>query len=170
MQQPQQYADDVASAERIAVEGVRAFIAATLHRDVVFNAVLGLRAILRLANHPGVAGMSAELVGDLLEANGLAVSALAETVQKQLSEERINLGLGAAAGLVGLFGKSRDEVVAASTFNLVMDRIDHVALLTAELDVVHLNQSIERRGDVLRRAIVLSRFRDQSISNDLALH
>lgn len=165
-----QHAYDVASAERIAIDGIRAFTAAALHHDVLHNAARGLRAVLKLSDHAGVVGISAEIVRDLSNASTDATPALATAVAETLTAECACLGMGAAAGLVALFGKTRDDVITATTLPLLMDRIDHAALLASRLDTIVLRQNIERRGDVLRRLITLARFSNQSSRDDLALH
>lgn len=158
------------SADRVAHDGARAFALAALGHDVIFNTVLGLRCVLQLSDHEGVVGLSDLSVKLLMDALDGAAPIIAEHVDTTLSAERACMGLGAAAGLVALFGKNCEQVTSATTLPMVMDRIDRVALLAAELDILSRRQSIEERGDVLRRAILFREFRDLEVTEDKQFH
>jgi hypothetical protein len=158
------------SADHFAREGARAFALAALGQDVLYNTVIGLRCVLQLSNHDGVVGLSELSVKLLMDASRGAVPAIAEHVEETLSAERAYFGMGAAAGLIALFGKPPEHVTAVETFPLVMDRIDHVALLAAELDILSRRHSIEARGDVLRRAVQVRQFLALDITDDIRLN
>ncbi len=87
-----------------------------------------------------------------------------------MPEERIVLGMGAASGLVALFGKPRDHVTTVTTMPLVLDQIDHVALLAAELDIISRRKSLEDRGNPLLLAIQFRRFADLQRTDAIELH
>jgi hypothetical protein len=158
------------SADHFASEGARAFALAGLGHDVIYNTVIGLRCVLQLSDHDGVVNLSELSVKLLMDASRGAVAAIAEQVEETLSAERACVGMGAASGLIALFGKPPEHVTTVTTFPMVMDRIDHVALLAAELDILSRRRSIEARGDVLRRAVQVRQFIDLDLTDGTQLN
>jgi hypothetical protein len=158
------------SAEHFAREGARAFALAALGYDVIYNVVLGLRCVLQLSDHDGVVDLSEPAVELLLEASRGATATIAEHVEEPISVERACVGMGAAVGLISLFGKPPEHVTTATTLPMLLDRIDHVALLAAELDVLSRRRSIDARGDVLRRAVQVRQFLELAVTEGVQLN
>ena len=104
----------------------------SLGQDVIYNAVLGLRCILRLSDDLASLACRKVCARQLGRTAAEATPVIAEQVDNTLSAERAYFGMGAATGLVALFGKTQEQLVGLSTFPLVMDQVDHVALLAAE--------------------------------------
>jgi hypothetical protein len=161
---------DPFGANHFAIAGARAFALAGVGQDVIYNTVIGLRSVLQITEHEGVSGLSELLVKLLLDAAIGAVPFIAAEIDAPISAERAGVGMGAATGLIALFGKPRELVTTETTFDMVMDRIDHVALFAAELDILSRRRSIEARGDVLRQAVRVRQFIELDRSDDTAIN
>lgn len=147
-------------ADLIASDAADAFAAAARGEDLTANVVKGLDYVLQITRHPGMLRMTKSALPRLEQAVIHAGLALAEQGECKFSTAHQVLGMAAALGAVSLFGKTKEEVTALATLPLVLDYVDHMSLLMAELTARSVAQRIELRGSVLRRALA-----EQSLSD-----
>ncbi|WP_398468001.1 hypothetical protein [Tardiphaga sp.] len=148
------------SAEQYARKAASSFTLAAFGHDVLFNSVQGLNCVLHLTNHPDVSTVSEAAVDAMMDAARASTPILAERIASILSAEHAGVGMGAAMGLILLFGKSQEYVTSVTSLPMVMDRIDYTSVLASELDIIVRRASIEARGDVLRRGVLFRQFEE----------
>ena len=121
------------NVDEVGREAIAAFFDAATGRDVVFSAAKGLRKTLELADHEDIAQLKLDTINEISNYVFAATRKVADHVGDKIGEGRVYLGMSAATGLLSLFGKSSEELRISTSFDLLMDRFDHVTLLAAEL-------------------------------------
>jgi len=127
--------------------------------DLIASAIYALRAILA----------AAEIVeGDAVPEGGIRLlDAKLHSASRPLaaasgvSLEEITLGMGAAGGVAALYVHPYAERANHCAAGMLLDYIDHTAMLAARLEMLLRGQRIDRRGDVLRRTVTILRAMDQ---------
>jgi hypothetical protein len=125
--------------------------------DVIYNAVGGLRHVLLAMEfpHPGLA--SPDSIKRTVGAIQAAAYTVSEDVSKSLAADQVYFGMAAASGIVDLwFGRPASELRQYSRA-VILDRVDHTAILADELDALHRRREISARGNALHREFMIRR-------------
>lgn len=138
------------SGEHVAAAGHWFLKADQPDQDPIVCAVEGLRRLM-MSIEAHTDDVSPRLAACADEAMKRAAATIIAAAHPHLDMDETALKLGAASGLLRLFGKDPAELWATETPEIAADRFDLAALLADELDALHRRRMIESRGDVFRR-------------------
>lgn len=118
-------------------------------------AVLALRTVLIGFLDPSFAAAPSK--ADLADVVWAAADAIAQAAEPQLEAEAVRLGFGAAAGLLAQIGLPADK---REPPDLLLARLDRVALVADEIDAVFRRRRLAAHGDPFARMIAVRRAQD----------
>jgi hypothetical protein len=136
-----------------ASEAANAFSLVAQSENVVENVCKGLHYVLQIAVAADMTRVPEPEAQRL--ANGIVKAGpiFARSVDGKFSAELAKMGMMGALGLALLFGKTKDEITSSTSLALVLDHIDYVKVLMAEIKIAFLLEAIAQRGDAFRGAL-----------------
>jgi hypothetical protein len=145
-----------------SVRGLLASAVDALHlvmrdEDVLRHASTAIRLVLLACDDDQRPQFTEDEVAFLVDLIERAAPKISSATGFVLEDERTYIGLGALYGLAREL-LLRPGISRATADDLTQTRFDHAALLSDELDAIYRRRQIERRGDILRRLIIYSRF------------